>query len=505
MEAEDYEEPMVAIPLHQAQTDDVNYSQVFCYKILHQRTNRRDRYRRSNRYLKIVRHSHPDATGPPFPRPLTSPAPCFNCHRLFTGPPVFMPMRMLDGVPEEDLNFCCGPCANTYLHTNMKDGALATRAAHLLEYMQRVHGFRGSKLGFAPHFSELQRYMGDLTDEQFDAICGKPDLTTAILRRPFIPTEVVVEWQCVGDGGSLDPSHWPRPAAPDAAPTVAPAAAPAAPDVFPRHLPMPGDAATAVLADVMQATAPPTDHHHRWDVTDLKQPSWDAIHRRQMSLPPLAQSEGLYAQFLEARAAEEAAAAEKGLVLAPLPTHAATARGGRGSGNGRKAAGAKVQGQGQGHRGVKATQALPPGEGQGVAAPMVGNAIPVGPGLEIVPCFDAAAAAAAGIATSATPGDGTPVVPAPGTGKGARSRGSQGGGSRRKTAVVGVGTGSDAGSGGVVGSGSPNPPALVAEEHSGAQTAPAPPPVPLSGLSALLIPRKTPTTRKRKASAVAAP
>ena len=294
------------VALHRAQESTVRRSSAFCCRLIKRLNNRLTRYRRSTRYLKILEASQavhapgePMPTGPPWPRPLCSPAPCFNCHRYFKGPPVFMPMRMLDGVAEEDLNFCCGPCARTYLHTNMRDAFLAVRDADLLEYMQRYHGFRGTSLGFAPHFTQLQRYLGDLTDEQFDEICQKPELTTSILRRPFIPTEVVVEWQCVGDGGALDMACS---AAGAASATGSDDAADARAGVGavgpPTKAAQPGEAAVKVLTEVMQAPAPPTDQHQRWDVSFLQQKPHEEILKRCASLPELPRGESLYASFL---------------------------------------------------------------------------------------------------------------------------------------------------------------------------------------------------------------
>jgi hypothetical protein len=319
------------VALHRAQESTVRRSSAFCCRLIKRLNNRLTRYRRSTRYLKILEASQavhapgePMPTGPPWPRPLCSPAPCFNCHRYFKGPPVFMPMRMLDGVAEEDLNFCCGPCARTYLHTNMRDAFLAVRDADLLEYMQRYHGFRGTSLGFAPHFTQLQRYLGDLTDEQFDEICQKPELTTSILRRPFIPTEVVVEWQCVGDGGALDMAC--SAAGDDAADARAGVGAVGPPT----KAAQPGEAAVKVLTEVMQAPAPPTDQHQRWDVSFLQQKPHEEILKRCASLPELPRGESLYASFLaeldrQRDAGQAAPGADPSATGGPAPETAAAA------------------------------------------------------------------------------------------------------------------------------------------------------------------------------------
>ena len=339
------EEEVPKVPLHRAkEQDDVKRSNVFCCSIVHHQRHNVRRYRRSTRFLRILeanmKPGDPIPSGPQWPRPLTSPAPCFNCHRHFTRPPVFLPMRMLDGVAEEDMNFCCGPCANTYLHTNMRDAFLAGRAADLLEYMQRVHGFQGAQLGFAPHFSELQRYLGDLTDEQFDEICGRPELTTATLRRPFIPTDVVVEWQCVGTGGPLTSAS----VAPEGVGAAAPpgvAAAPEPPRAHGGQMPgpalqaaitkpiAPAEVAGAILASAMRAPAPPTDNQQRWDVSFLQQPPHEDILKRCANLPEPPRGESLYAKFCAeldaAKANAAAAAASAGGVIPGATPAAATA------------------------------------------------------------------------------------------------------------------------------------------------------------------------------------
>jgi hypothetical protein len=266
---------------------------VMCSRIIHKRTDSRERFTANERYLRIVRHSHPSVTGPPWPRPLSSPFPCDNCHRRFLGAPVFLVIKMLDGTLQEDGNFCSGPCANRYLDTFMRDGFLAERKANLLEYMQTVHGFKGSQLGMAPLWVEHQRYGGVLTDEAFDAIIGNPELTTTILQHPFIPTESVVEWKYVRDGSRRTcETH-------EGAPASAPPSAPA---------PAPAPAATTPLsAPALDAVmGPPTldiQRHQHWDVTDLQQPPLEEIQRRLRNLPPLPTFKSQWSVFLEQTAA----------------------------------------------------------------------------------------------------------------------------------------------------------------------------------------------------------
>ncbi len=288
-------DPVPAVPLHQAdkRRQGVQCTEVFSSKIIHQTTGRRKRFRQSARFLRILQHSHPECTietGPPYPRPTTSPFPCDQCHRRFGTPPIFLPMTMLDGIPEEWGNFCSGPCAKTYLHTNMNDAFLAIRDADLLETLRVVHGFKGTKIGYAPHFTQRRAYGGDLTDEQFQAIVDHPNLTTVLLQKPFCPTLEVVEWQCVAEEGED------------------------------------GDAAAALLADVMGSAAPALDHHQQWTVSNLQQPSVEATVRRLASLPqqePVVEQDAIpFNVFMEAKRAAIAAggpgAAEAMPALAPL-------------------------------------------------------------------------------------------------------------------------------------------------------------------------------------------
>jgi hypothetical protein len=263
------------VPLHAAkESSEIRRSEVFCSKIIHQRSTHQIRFRRNPLFLKLVQHTHPECldrtADNAYPRPLSSPFPCYQCHRCFSGPPIFIPMEMLDRKVEEFGNFCSAPCANTYLDKNMRDSNLATRAADLFEYMQDVHGFRGTEIGYAPHFSQRIAYGGDLTDEQFDAIVSTPGLTTHILQKPYIPTDAVIEWQ------------YTQKEAREVEGVSATATA-----------------ATQVLEAVMQEKSPEVDHHHRWDATHLRQPPVDEIEERMASLPKLAKTVGLYELWLQ--------------------------------------------------------------------------------------------------------------------------------------------------------------------------------------------------------------
>ena len=280
------------VPLHAAkESAEIRRSEVFCSKIIHQRSTHQIRFRRHPLFLKLVQHSHPDCTATSvngsYPRPLSSPFPCFQCHRKFAGVPIFIPTEMLDRRIEEYGNFCSAPCANTYLDKNMRDSNLSTRVADLFEYMQDVHGFRGNDIGFAPHFTQHVNYGGDLSDEQFDAIIGTPALTTHILMKPYIPTDAVIEWQFSGEAAS-------------AGPLLSPDGVGAALSAARRQPPSQQEESKSgdFLASVMQVKAPEVNHHHRWDATHLRQPPMEEIEERLAGLPQLAKTTGLYELYL---------------------------------------------------------------------------------------------------------------------------------------------------------------------------------------------------------------
>lgn len=290
------------VPLHAAkESSEIRRSEVFCSKIIHQRSNHQIRFRRSPFFLKLVQHSHPEVTElsakNEYPRPLSSPFPCFQCHRGFKTPPIFIPMEMLDRRVEEWGNFCSGPCANTYLDVNMRDSNLGTRAADLFEYMQDVHGFEGSEIGFAPHFTQHVDYGGDLTDEQFDLIIATPNLTTHILMKPYIPTDAVIEWQysiALSETGGGRKQQVSNRSELDVGVTQATL-----------------KTGEDMLAFVMQSKPPQTDHHHRWDATHLKQPSMEAIEERLASLPALPKTTGLYELYLRRKGGVDGSVSEE--------------------------------------------------------------------------------------------------------------------------------------------------------------------------------------------------
>lgn len=265
---------------------DVRRSNVLCSKIIRDRSNRNVRFRRSSLFMKIVHYNNPDMTAPSadgtYDRPLRSPYPCFNCHRIFTCPPKFMPIVMLDGSRTEDGNYCSGPCMMTYAHANLNNSNLAGLASDIFCYMQDVHGFRGSSVGLAPSFRQRTAYGGELTDAQFDVVVGNPCLTTHIRMKPFIPTDVVIEWQFAGDMHVV---------------AVNAAAAASTSDI---NIPTTEDG-VEVLNAVMDTAVPEVDHHHRWEVRGLRQPPMEAIEARLASLPRLEKRKGLYEVYLDRR------------------------------------------------------------------------------------------------------------------------------------------------------------------------------------------------------------
>jgi hypothetical protein len=164
---------------------------------------------------------------------------------------------MLDGCREEYGNFCSGPCANTYLHHNMANVDLSARAADLFYYLQEVYGFKGTQIGFAPHFSMHVDYGGHLSDEAFTKELNEPLVTSHIRMRPFYPTDAVIE-------------------------VVAPA----------------GDILEGVVGVPLPASM--TDRQqHKWEIRGIRAPTLEANELRLASLPKLEKRQGLYELYLE--------------------------------------------------------------------------------------------------------------------------------------------------------------------------------------------------------------
>lgn len=294
MIGDDLDESLAKLPVlvsSEAATN-VKRGEVFCSKIIHQKATHQSRFQWSSLFKKIMEYAHPDCAGPgpkgEYPRPLKSPFPCFQCHRYFSGPPIFIAIVALNGNRTEWGNFCDPKCANTYLHLNMNDSNLAARVADLHEYCQDVHGMRGEAIGFAPHFTLHEKYGGNLTDAKFDQVARTKGLRTHERKAPFIPTDVVIEWQCRLD--DVLPQE-------NAVPVQAPAP-PAHVSAFQRCA-QPAQVSTEasaadVLANVMGSKPDAAHHHHQWEVRGLKQPSQENIERRLLSLPRPEQKEGLY-------------------------------------------------------------------------------------------------------------------------------------------------------------------------------------------------------------------
>jgi hypothetical protein len=237
----------------------IKKSDNFCSRIIQQHTRQSDRYLRCMTFLRILKYSFPERTefAPPFPRPLRSPFPCWQCHRKFSGPPVFLPMSTLEGVRDEYGNFCSGPCANTYLHMNMHSVDQSARAADLIYYLQEEYGFRGTHVGLAPHFTEHVNYGGDLTDEAFCRNIAEPTVTDHIRMRPFIPTDAVIE-------------------------VVAPR----------------GDVLEGVLGVPLPSSVSERQQH-KWEFRNIQQPPLADIEVRLASLEKPEKRQGLYELYLE--------------------------------------------------------------------------------------------------------------------------------------------------------------------------------------------------------------
>lgn len=286
-------------------------SEVYCSNIIQRRANNVKRFVHSPVFLRIIKHCHPDCKGPgpdgSYPRPTSSPFPCYGCHRRFTGPPVFLPLALLDGHWTEWGNFCSGPCGNTYLRRNMNDANYASRAADFFTYLQDVHGFRGTYIGFAPGFDEHVAYGGDLDDEKFDIVIRNCNLNTIERMAPFYPTDVVIEW-----------TFWLG--SPDALPDKPPPNAPPQQAVIDTGLEEDGGdvvvggcggsgsgrgaecAGAGGPANVLEKVLPPravqATHHKQWDIRHLRQPPLEEIEKRLAALPPQQKREGLYERYL---------------------------------------------------------------------------------------------------------------------------------------------------------------------------------------------------------------
>ena len=222
----------------------------------------------------------------------------------FQNPPYFVPITALNGDRTEWGNFCDPSCVNTYLHRNMNDANLAGRVADLIEYFQDVHGFQGCELGFAPHFSEREAYGGTLTDAAFHEVSTTPGLRTFERMAPFIPTPVVVEWQChVEERGANSADADVRTAVAAATGTGASIDAltrlsgTGAKPVEERNhgsALVPGAASATEALNQVLGMRPDNIDYHFWEVRGLRQPSQADIEKRLRALPRPEKKTGLY-------------------------------------------------------------------------------------------------------------------------------------------------------------------------------------------------------------------
>ena len=313
---------------------DVIRDEVFCSKIYHTNSTNQTRFTWLPTYARIMEHAGVQRKdGPPYPRPLTSPFPCFQCHMHFDGPPVFLPITALNGDRTEWGNFCDPACVNTYLHRNMNDANTAGRVADLIEYCQDVHGFKGSELGFAPHFSERAAYGGALTDAAFREVTCTPGLRTFERMAPFIPTPVVVEWQCHVEERGTDAADTALRTAVAAAagvgtsietlarlsgtatkPVEARGVGAVVVPVPPADL-APPSSATEALNQVL-GMRPDNIDYHFWEVRGLRQPSQEDIEKRLRALPRPEKKTGLYELYCARKQNEDASSDEEDVAAA---------------------------------------------------------------------------------------------------------------------------------------------------------------------------------------------
>ena len=317
-----------------ANEKEVKRSEVYCSKIIHQKASHQSRFTWTTVYRKIMAYNGFDTEGasPPYPRPLRSPFPCYQCHRPFACPPCFIPIIVLNGSRTEWGNFCDPSCANTYLHTCMNDSNLAARVADLYEYVQDVHGFAGERIHYAPHFSQRCLYGGELTDAKFDVIAKTPGLRTFERMAPFVPTSVVIEYQCrveemegaaaaaeeaagvtaVGASGSLAGSV--------AAGGAGGIATGSTRTIFGGADKRKGASTAAeALAKLIGYKPETANHHHQWEVHGLRQPSLADIEKRLLNLPQPDEKEGLYGIYWERHGAGAPLPDEATDIKPPVP------------------------------------------------------------------------------------------------------------------------------------------------------------------------------------------
>ena len=318
--AETSEEPSKRPPVH------VVRDEVFCSRIVHQNSSHQSRFTWSNTFRAIMAHACPDCPGPDgagrYPRPLSSPFPCFQCHMKFDNAPCFIPYMVLSGTRTEWGNFCDPSCALRYLHQNNNDADLAEKVAELYEYCQDVLGWEPTvsnpRIVQAPHFTMRAAYGGPLTDEQFLMAARTPGLFIKERFAPFIPTPSVVEWQCCLDvgpqsgfgavGGALGsaqkatsgPQHG------SGARTSTGVDGSRASDSHEDECA--ASTTTASASERLAALLGTTEHNsakrHHWEVTGLRRPPEEDIRARLASLPQPAKKVGSYELYWARKMAE---------------------------------------------------------------------------------------------------------------------------------------------------------------------------------------------------------
>ncbi len=275
--ADELDDTLEKLPLLSKDADDVpdvKRGEVYCSKIIHQKATHQSRFTMSQLYVKIMVYNYPDWTPTqlPWPRPLKSPFPCFNCHMYFDDAPIFICIVRLDGTKTEYGNFCSMECGLAGIYA-MNPHNLSVMVSDFIEYCQDYHGLKEDSIPLAPHFSERQCYGGMLTDEQYVLVAKTRGLSTHERMEPFIPTEVVTEWQCKADEEE-----------------TANAAAAAG--------------SMGVLSKILGSKPETATHHYRWEVHGLRQKPLEQIKARLQALPKPEKKQGLYELYYERHKAQ---------------------------------------------------------------------------------------------------------------------------------------------------------------------------------------------------------
>lgn len=285
--AEDLDDTLDKFPVLSTTADDVpdvKRGEVFCSKIIHQKATHQSRFTLAQLYVKIMIYNFPDWSPEkrPWPRPLKSPFPCFNCHMYFDDPPIFICIVRLDGTRTEYGNFCCMECGLAGIYA-MNPYNLSVMVSDFIEYCQDYHGLQGDTISLAPQFSERQCYGGILSDEEYRMVAKTRGLSTHERLEPFIPTEVVTEWQCRADeedGGANVVS-----AAQDGSSM---------------------GTLSRILGNKPDSGA---SHHYRWEVHGLRQKPLDQIKARLQALPKPEKKQGLYELYYDRHKVDTAGSA----------------------------------------------------------------------------------------------------------------------------------------------------------------------------------------------------